>query len=342
MDGDTLDHRGAHEAAPGPCVKAGMTQPEPQEAARLIPPEAAARRTLSGRTKSWLRQWTMRSAGRIAVGLNATWGPRPASRVGILTYHRVAPHCEGVPAPSHNVEPVKFREQIAGLQQRGYTFRPLSALLEQPYTGEVFAERTAVVTFDDGFESVYTQAFPVLQELGVPFTLFVNTAYVGQSDPFPFDAWGCEFSARVPSAAYRPLTTLQCRTMLESGLMELGAHTHTHADFRSHPEFLRQDLTECARLLRSEFGIEKPSFAFPFGSRKEGFVSEELIAAARQTGVCCALSTECGPVDPTSDPFQWGRYNAFPWDTSTTLAAKLAGWYDWAPHGWRRLINSPR
>jgi peptidoglycan/xylan/chitin deacetylase (PgdA/CDA1 family) len=179
----------------------------------------------------------------------------------------------------------------------------------------------------------------VLREYHIPFTLFVNTAYLDQHDPFPFDAWGREFTGRVPEEHTRALTSLECRTMLDGGLMELGAHTHTHADFRSRPQALRRDLAECVRRLRTGFGIENPSFAFPFGSRKEGFASDELIEAARYCGVSCALSTECSPVDPQSDPFTWGRYNVFAWDTSATLAAKLAGWYDWAPQGWCGIVG---
>jgi hypothetical protein len=65
-----------------------------------------------------------------------------------------------------------------------------------------------------------------------------------------------------------------------------------------------------------------------------------LVAAARQTGVLCALTTESVLVDPDSDPFQWGRFNAFPWDTSATLAAKVEGWYSWAPKLRQRIAGA--
>ncbi len=43
------------------------------------------------------------------------------------------------------------------------------------------------VTFDDGFETVYRHAWPVLQELRIPATVFLNTAYLDSPEPFPFD-----------------------------------------------------------------------------------------------------------------------------------------------------------
>jgi glycosyltransferase involved in cell wall biosynthesis len=58
--------------------------------------------------------------------------------------------------------------------------------------------------------------------------------------------------------------------------------------------------------------------------------------------VICGLTTDCALVDPRSDPFEWGRFNAFDWDTSTTLAAKLDGWYTWAAKLKRSILRANR
>jgi peptidoglycan/xylan/chitin deacetylase (PgdA/CDA1 family) len=119
--------------------------------------------------------------------------------------------------------------------------------------------------------------------------------------------------------------------MTREGLVELGAHTHTHQDFRRQPEEFRRDLGQSVEVLRDRFGLEGVTFAFPFGRRHAGFSGDDLMSAARQTGVRCGLTTEARLVDPRSDPFGWGRFNAYEWDTAATLAAKLEGWYGWAP-----------
>ncbi len=48
-------------------------------------------------------------------------------------------------------------------------------------------ERPVIVTFDDGYDDNYHNAFPVLKSLRIPATLFVSTGYIGHGKPFWFD-----------------------------------------------------------------------------------------------------------------------------------------------------------
>jgi hypothetical protein len=54
--------------------------------------------------------------------------------------------------------------------------------------------------------------------------------------------------------------------MAESGLIELGAHTHTHANFKGNPGAFEPDLRKCMALLQDRFGVAEATFAFPFGT----------------------------------------------------------------------------
>lgn len=277
------------------------------------------------------KELAMRFVGRVAVAQHALMGSRTGDRLGILTYHRIASHIPGLPAPLHNVTPNRFCRQIRGLLDRGFQFWSLKRALEHRRTGAAFPPHTALITFDDGFATVYSEAFRTLRELEVPATVFVNTAYLDSSAPFPFDAWGLAFHDQAPERSYRALTYEECREMLASGLIDIGAHTHTHADHRGDPEAFRLDLATSVDVIQSELHVQEVPFAFPFGGRHTGFASEELVEVARTTRVTCALTTEPVLVNRDSDPYCWGRFNAFPWDTATTLAAKLAGWYSWGP-----------
>jgi peptidoglycan/xylan/chitin deacetylase (PgdA/CDA1 family) len=193
----------------------------------------------------------------------------------------------------------------------------------RPIPRNVFA-----ITFDDAYENVYLNAFPILRQLELPATIFLATAYLDSPDPFPSDDWSLAGSGDVPYTAWRPLTSDECREMRKSGTIELAAHTHTHADFRGRPADLVADLRRSQRVLRERFGIERATFAFPYGNKDAGFASAELSAAAEEAGMLCALTTEAQLVRPGESPFDWGRFAAEDHDTAASLAAKLNGWHE--------------
>jgi len=282
-----------------------------------------------------MKHFGMRAAGHIAWGLRTTLGSRAGERIGILTYHRVAARVPGLPKPLHNVSPARFKSQIEGLLRRGVRFQSLQAVLECRAAGKPLPPGTVVLTFDDGYASVFTEAFPVLAKLGVPSTLFLTTGYLDSHSPFPFDRWGVEWETQAPRDSFRPLTTEECRQMHDSGWLDLGAHTHTHQDFRNRETDFREDMVNCLQTLESCFGLKNPTFALPYGTRHEGFAGDELLDACRDLGVPTALTTEPALVNLKQDPLGWGRFNVFDWDTAGTLAGKLAGWYSWAPRFWR-------
>ena len=269
---------------------------------------------------------------RAAIPGSALLGSRALGKVGILLYHRIAERRRGIPKPTWNVTPDRFHRQLAGLLARGFVAWPLRRALDHGARGLPVPPRTFVVTFDDGYENVYRHAWPVLRQLGVPATVFLATAFLDRGAPFPFDDWPAAGSDQVPPDAWRPLTTAQCREMAAGGLVELGAHTHTHVDFRGRPEALAQDLVQCVEVIRERFRLSEVTFAYPFG-----FFDPRLAAVAREAGLRCGLTVEPELVDPLSDPFTWGRFEVNQADTVATIAVRLDGWHGAARRIWRRL-----
>jgi O-antigen/teichoic acid export membrane protein/peptidoglycan/xylan/chitin deacetylase (PgdA/CDA1 family) len=260
-------------------------------------------------------------------------------------YHRVAKQSSGVKVPTWNVTPNKFEEQLSGLVASGFRAIALRDLLESAGRGEDIPNRTFVVTFDDGYENVYLEAWPLLRRLQIPATIFLATSYLDSDAPFPFDDWQQAGVAHVPETAWRPLTTAQCREMVESGLIELGAHTHTHVDFRGNPRAFEHDLRKCMAVLQDRFGVTEATFAFPFGVSRLGYEGHEFIDAVKQLGILCALTTEPQLVRSNSDRYSWGRFEATQADTAITLAACLDGRYEmvrrWRPDRvMKRITNS--
>jgi peptidoglycan/xylan/chitin deacetylase (PgdA/CDA1 family) len=291
--------------------------------------------------RNQVKLWGMWSIGQ-GSALLAKWrGPCVTGKLGILTYHRIAPHTEGLPAPAYNVTPERFRQQLVGLQQRGFEFISLREALAHQDTPERLPAKPVVLTFDDCFETVYTEAWPILEALKIPATLFVSTGYWESDEPFPFDIWSQRYADQLPVHHYRPLQLAQYQEMVQSDLIDIGTHTHTHADFREHPHVLREEMQLAAELVEQHLGIQQPTFSFPFGSAVDGFSGPELMEVARQSGVLCALTTEVALVEPQQDPFGWPRMNVFDYDTSATLCGKLEGWYDWS-HQWMYRLRGWR
>ena len=189
--------------------------------------------------------------------------------------------------------------------------------------GEPLPARVFVVTFDDGYDSIYHHAWPILKELSVPATVFVVTSFLDAERPFVSDRWAGAGSADVPATAWRLLSTAHCAEMMADGLVEIGSHTHTHADFRGQPEAFRQDMAQSLGHLRSALGLQQVSVAFPFG-----YYDADMVATARQDlGAVCGLTTQRELVSPRTDPFTWGRFNVQRRNTAATLVFKLSGWY---------------
>ena len=260
---------------------------------------------------------------------------------GVLMYHRFADPVPGLPAPTWNVPPARLRRQLRGLLDLGFKPARLEDVLDARLAGEPVDPRAFVVTIDDGYQNNLTRGLPVFEALRVPVTLFVATGYLGSSDPYPFDDWAAKGDARAPRDAWRPMTTAECRAFAASPWVSLGAHTHTHQDFRGRPAEFAADVAECCRVLRRDFGVERPAFAFPFGTPELGYSRGELAAALRSTPVRAALTTADERVRPGDCPFDWGRFTATAHDTAGTLAAKLDGRFEAVKRLTARLHGGP-
>lgn len=283
----------------------------------------AAERPVATFRRNRLQDATIWGAVRVAAGLHHMFGDRREDAFGILMYHRVAERTGGVSSPTANVTPRRFREQLRGLLDRGFEAWSLSRILSTRSASLSVPANVFAVTFDDGYQNNLVHALPILEELGVPATVYVATAFLDSNRPFPFDNWdGCRM-AGVPAASWKPLTMAECRQLAIHPLIELGAHTHSHGAFVDDAQALVEDLAINLRVLREEFGVERPTFAYPYGA-----IRSEMVEAVRRLEIASAVTTRAERIRPNADQFTWGRFTADQRDTAATLAAKLAGWYE--------------
>jgi peptidoglycan/xylan/chitin deacetylase (PgdA/CDA1 family) len=276
--------------------------------------------------------WT---AARLAAGLQHAYGNCRADGFTILMYHRVADGVPGVEPPTCNVSPDRLRRQLSGLLARGFQAWPLSRLAAAQRESQKVPSHVFAITFDDGYENNYLNAWPILRELQVPATIFLTTKYLDTDQPFPFDDWSATGSSCVPASTWRPLTTAQCQEMSASGLIELGAHTHSHGRFLGRCNDFHSDLKQCLDVLRDRFGLLNPAFAFPYGD-----TGPELIEIAKRLPVACCVTTRHRRVETGDDIYDFGRFSVSDTDTAMMLAAKITGWYTRVVTGAKNVTGS--
>src|SRR5947209_7126760 len=99
-------------------------------------------------------------------------------RVAILAYHKIGPPAEGGWDTWYYVPERVFEEQLHSLRAGGYEFIDLPALYRGLDDRSSLPERSALITFDDGYRNNLTSALPIMRRLAVPGVVFVPTNYI--------------------------------------------------------------------------------------------------------------------------------------------------------------------
>ena len=132
------------------------------------------------------------------------------------------------------------------------------------------------VTFDDIYDSVYTNAFPILKKHNIPFVVFVTPGLIGNIDENP--------------KSLKPMITFEhLVSLLSDPLCVLGSHGMEHKMYRTYSKGVDAlAFSESKKWLEDYFGTTVRLFAFPFGRRVE--VSDKNIKTLSKAGYECGFS----------------------------------------------------
>lgn len=187
------------------------------------------------------------------------WQPPGEVVVPILLYHHITDQEE---LSRYVVSPQQFAQQMAALQDWGYTAIPVSLLLEAITQGAYLPPRPIVITFDDGNLSVFENAFPIMQTYGFPGVTYI-------------------VANRLRAEGFTGPEELTA--MLAAG-WEVGSHGYTHQDLTQAHDVVRHEVLQARLDLQANLGIPILTFAYPFG----GF-DEYLGQKARNYGYQAAV-----------------------------------------------------
>ncbi len=220
--------------------------------------------------------------------------PLPAGddgvRVAVLGYHDFS---ETEPQTEMRIRTSKFRQQMQTLKDLGIPVVPMQDFEAWRRGESSLPKQCAVITIDDGWKSVYTDAYPVLKEFGYPFTLFLYKNYI--------DGGG------------KALTSAMIAEMQENGAY-LGSHSVSHP----YPATVKQHRGEgpeaYEKFLRTEFGASKEfleagfkqpitTYAYP-----GGFHTQEMYPIAHELGYRHLFTVIPDKITRDSDDLQLPRY----------------------------------
>jgi peptidoglycan/xylan/chitin deacetylase (PgdA/CDA1 family) len=232
-------------------------------------------------------------------------GPHPlmgvAARhaaVPILEYHVIAVPKHAVPYPDLFVPPARFAAEIRALHTAGFHATTLDAVLRAWGTGSPLPRHPLIVSFDDGYLSQRTAAFPVLHRLGWPGVLNLETNNLRSGD--------------LPA----PLV----RSLIRAG-WEVDSHTVTHPDLTTvDATRLRYELVASKKRLRREFHVAARNFCYPAG-RYDPAVER----AVRAAGYTAATTEQPGWATPTADRYALPRIRVHATDTAASVLRAVTG-----------------
>jgi len=214
-------------------------------------------------------------------------------RVSVLGYHVFSSTKK---ASSMRIPTSKFRTQMEALKASGVPIISLKQFLAWRSNEDTLPPQCFLITMDDGWKSVYTEAYPILKELQIPFTIYLYKNYVGSH------------------RGGRALSYEMIQEMLDSGLCTIGSHSVSHPRpslvkraAKKGPEhfdkYLRNELGESQNFLQQTFKVPVTTYAYP-----GGFHTPEMHTLADEFGYDHLFTVLPGKVRRDSPAHTLPRY----------------------------------
>lgn len=148
----------------------------------------------------------------------------------VISYHEIADKKDAL-IPQYAVSPTNFVRQMDWLKNNGYHFVSVDQVLAARAGKLPLPERAVLITFDDGYRSVYNSAFPILKLFNAPAVIAVVGSWLE-----PTSGEVVNFDGRSVSREAM-LSWAQIKEMTDSGLVEVGSHTYgLHDGISANPQ----------------------------------------------------------------------------------------------------------
>ncbi len=228
--------------------------------------------------------------------------PRDQTRVAVLGYHNFS---DTKPVTEMLMRTSEFREQMEYIRRAGLTVISMQEFLEWRFGARQLPAECVLITLDDGWRSVYTDAYPILREYGYPFTLFLYTSYL---------------TGRGTS-----MDPAMIREMQAHGAT-IGSHSTNHLYPSAWKKKAKEGAEAYAAMVDKEIGESFTKLGELFGPINTycypgGYITQPMLDRLPGYGFVAAFTVVPGKVTSSEDPWQIHRYMVFGTDPSIFRSA---------------------
>ncbi len=246
----------------------------------------------------------------------ATWLNR--NSVVILCYHGVTGRNgrrDNDPQGLH-IRAERFEAQLQYLK-RHFNIISLQDYLSARQQRRPVPPKSVVLTFDDGYRNFFTMAAPRLRKLSLPVSVFLTTNEIKRDNSDHPAEWQSSDDEQY-------LSWTEVKQLQEMGV-EFGSHTCSHPDLaRISEDQAESELQQSKASIVAELQIEPLPFAYPYGA-----YTPALMEKTKACGYTCALTTDSGVNDDTTDLYALRRVLIGDDDDEAAFAARVSGITTW-------------
>ena len=202
-----------------------------------------------------------------------TFGFVRQNRIVILMYHKIT---DSVPLNEYERNTTDFENDLIYLRDHNYQILAMEDLLLLKSGDLKLSSNGIIITFDDGYESNYSKAFPILTSYNMAATFFLTTEWMNTGDYITWpQVWQMsEFISTEGKRLFRMASHTSSHPFLEKS----AGNFATHEDYL---KFLNTELKDSKTWITDITGQTGIFLSLPFG---DGANNQDIINTAVENG----------------------------------------------------------
>lgn len=212
---------------------------------------------------------------------------KPSIRLPIIMYHSVSKNSKSL--GKFIISPKEFEEDVIYLKKQGYTTIGVEDLIAFEYNNVDLPEKPIMLTFDDGYSSIYTYIYPILKEYECKAVISIVGEYVDKSTknpyPDPYINW------------------MQVEEFINSKNIEIQNHTYSMhklskrkgcrimkgESYEDYKEEILKDVGNFQLMIKEKTGYTPKAFTYPYG-----FSCKESRSILKEMGFLATFTCDIG------------------------------------------------